>query len=82
MPRKKTAEPDFEQALAELEGLIERLETGDLPLEAALKEFERGVTLTRQCQSALREAEQRVKLLTESGEERPFEPGGGDEAAD
>src|SRR6476660_268601 len=50
-------EPDFEQALSELEKLVERLERGDLPLDEALKTFERGVTLTRQCQTALKDAQ-------------------------
>ena len=76
MARKKTdTPPDFEKALAELEALVERLEEGDLPLEASLKEFERGIQLTRQCQQALREAEQKVRILTEQDEELPFESG-------
>ena len=45
---------DFEQALAELEGLVARLERGDLPLDEALKTFERGVELTRLCQGSLK----------------------------
>jgi len=57
------AAPDFEAALSELEGLVERLERGDLPLEDALKTFERGVELTRHCQSALRAAQQKVEIL-------------------
>ncbi len=55
--------PDFEQALAELETLVGRLERGDLPLEEALRTFERGVTLTRHCQSALKTAQQKVEIL-------------------
>jgi exodeoxyribonuclease VII small subunit len=55
--------PDFERALGELEGLVERLERGDLPLEEALRAFERGVQLTRHCQSALRAAQQKVEIL-------------------
>ncbi len=54
---------DFEQALAGLEDLVERLEQGDLPLEASLMEFQRGVELSRRCQAALAAAEQRVELL-------------------
>lgn len=54
---------DFEQALAGLEDLVERLEQGDLPLEASLTEFQRGVELSRRCQAALAAAEQRVELL-------------------
>lgn len=56
-------EPDFEQALGELEKLVERLERGDLPLDEALKSFERGVALTRHCQSALKAAQQKVDIL-------------------
>ncbi len=56
-------EPDFEQALAELEKLVERLERGDLPLDEALATFERGVVLTRHCQSALKAAQQKVEIL-------------------
>src|SRR4030088_2656824 len=55
--------PDFEEALAELEGLVERLERGDLPLDEALKTFERGVELTRHCQSSLKAAQQKVEIL-------------------
>ena len=66
--KSKTDDLDFEAAMAELEGLVERMEAGDLPLEETLKQFERGVTLTRQCQSALKEAEQKVQILSGSGE--------------
>lgn len=50
--------------MAELEAIVERLEHGDLPLEDSLKQFERGVELTRLCQAALKQAEQKVQLLT------------------
>jgi len=56
---------DFEQALAELEQQVHRLEGGELSLEDALKAFESGVRLTRQCQQALDQAEQKVQLLLE-----------------
>ena len=55
--------PDFERSLSELEALVTRLEQGDVPLEEALKTFERGVVLTRQCQTALRSAQQKVEVL-------------------
>ena len=62
--------PDFEQSLTELEALVEKLEQGDVPLEDALKTFERGVALTRQCQTALRTAQQKVEvLLSKNGQE-------------
>ena len=69
-PQKKEKLPDFEQSLTELEALVTRLEQGDVPLEDALKTFERGVALTRQCQTALRTAQQKVEvLLARNGEE-------------
>ena len=68
--KSKSKLPDFEQSLTELEALVAKLEQGDVPLEEALKTFERGVALTRQCQSALRTAQQKVEvLLTKNGEE-------------
>ena len=78
--------PDFEEALAELEGLVERLERGDLPLDEALKVFERGVALTRHCQSSLQAAQQKVEILLRKGGETqpvPFEePPAGPDAGD
>lgn len=59
--RKRT--PDLEKSLVELEGIVQQLEEGDIPLETALKQFEKGVKLSRECQTALRAAEQRVKVL-------------------
>ena len=72
MAESKT--PDFEQALAELEGLVERLERGDLPLEEALKTFERGVELTRHCQGSLKAAQQKVEILLKRGNSVDIEP--------
>jgi exodeoxyribonuclease VII small subunit len=66
--------PDFEQALAELESLVERLERGDLPLDEALKTFERGVELTRHCQTSLKAAQQRVEILLKRGGRTDLEP--------
>ncbi|MEQ1484056.1 exodeoxyribonuclease VII small subunit [Methyloglobulus sp.] len=62
MPKKKIV-PSFEDALAELEQLVNRLERGDISLEESLQAFERGVNLTRTCQKALQEAEQKVQIL-------------------
>jgi len=67
----------LEASLEELEGLVERLESGDLSLEQALKEFERGIKLTRLCQKTLKEAEQKVEILLKSStdaEPVEFEP--------
>jgi exodeoxyribonuclease VII small subunit len=62
-PQRTDKLPDFEQSLSELEALVTKLEQGDVPLEDALKSFERGVALTRQCQTALRTAQQKVEVL-------------------
>lgn len=66
-----------EAALSELEQIVTRLEGGDLPLEEALNEFERGVQLARQGQVKLQQAEQRVQILlsdTEDAALTPFTP--------
>jgi exodeoxyribonuclease VII small subunit len=62
---------DLEKALSDLEELVEELESGDLPLEKAMKKFEDGIKLTRNCQTALKEAEQKVEILLKNagGEE-------------
>jgi exodeoxyribonuclease VII small subunit len=69
-------EKKFEDALRELEDIVKRLESGDLPLEESLKIFEEGVTLSRYCFQKLEEAEKRVSILMkgEGGVRRePFE---------
>lgn len=70
---------DFEQALSELEKLVERMEQGDLSLEQSLKDFERGIELTRACQGALKQAEQKVQILTAKGGTETLEPFEGEE---
>ncbi len=57
---------NLEKSLEQLESLIDELESGDLPLDTAMKKFEEGVKLTRSCQSALKDAEQRVEILLKS----------------
>ena len=57
---------NLEKALGDLEDLVEELESGDLPLEKAMKKFEEGIKLTRGCQAALKEAEQKVEILLKS----------------
>jgi len=64
MSDKKTIK--LEKSLADLEELVEELESGDLPLDQAMKKFEQGIKLTRNCQSALKEAEQKVEILLQS----------------
>lgn len=57
---------NLEKALADLESLVDELESGDLPLEKAMKKFEEGIKLTRSCQAALKEAEHKVEILLKS----------------
>ena len=54
---------NLEKSLADLETLVEELESGDLPLDKAMKKFEEGIKLTRGCQVALKDAEQKVEIL-------------------
>ncbi|MVF11385.1 exodeoxyribonuclease VII small subunit [Ketobacter sp. MCCC 1A13808] len=78
MARKKTA-IDFEQSLQSLELLVDSMESGEMTLEKSLEAFEQGIKLTKECQLALREAEQKVAiLLSQNGEETvlPFEEDG------
>ena len=55
---------DFESALEELENLVSKMESGELSLDDSLKAFERGIELTRTCQSTLEAAELRIQMLT------------------
>ena len=63
----------FEASLKKLEGLVDQMESGELSLEASLKIFEEGIKLTRECQKALKEVEQKVSLLMEENGEQPYE---------
>jgi exodeoxyribonuclease VII small subunit len=72
MPKGKKI--DFEASLGQLEKLVAQMEDGDLTLEQSLKAFEDGVKLTRECQKALAEAEQKVQLLMEQNGELVTEP--------
>jgi len=84
MPKKSSkktsnhaAPADFEKALNELEGLVEKMEKGELSLEQALTDFQRGIELSRICQDTLKAAEQKVQILIEQGENgqlAPFDP--------
>jgi exodeoxyribonuclease VII small subunit len=70
---KDETKPDFESAMRDLEELVARLEQGDLSLEESLAAFERGVMLTRTCQAALKEAEQKVEILLKKAGEPALE---------
>jgi len=66
--------PEFEKALAELESLVEKLESGELALDESLGDFKRGVELTRQCQAVLDRAQQTVEKLLNAEDENTAEP--------
>ena len=72
MARKKQG-VEFESALEELEGLVERMEEGELSLEESLETYERGIALSRACQKSLDAAEQRIRILTEKDGEAEAE---------
>ncbi|TAM43975.1 MAG: exodeoxyribonuclease VII small subunit [Gammaproteobacteria bacterium] len=85
MAKKSANLPDFEAALAELEKIVEKMESGEQSLEDALKSFQRGIELTRLCQQGLKDAEQKVeKLIQQNGEFRavPLNEGEGDTSSD
>jgi exodeoxyribonuclease VII small subunit len=73
MSRKKSTSL-FEDSMDELEKLVEQMEQGDISLEESLKAFERGIKLTRTCQQALQEAEQKVQILLEKNGQQTLEP--------
>ncbi len=93
MPARRTTQPEpdaegaipFEAALAKLEGIVDRLESGELPLEEALAAFEEGVALSRRCAGELDAAERRIEVLVEQGGALgtvPFDELPGDDADD
>jgi exodeoxyribonuclease VII small subunit len=70
------AKENFEEALAKLDGIIKKMESGDLSLEESLKAFEEGIRLARLCEKKLDEAQRRVEVLTKEGGQivgQPFE---------
>jgi exodeoxyribonuclease VII small subunit len=73
MATKKPENMSYEATISELETLVQQLESGDLPLDDALKTFERGIQLARAGQSKLNDAEQRVKILLSANDEAPLE---------
>lgn len=79
MAKSKTDSFDFENALENLEELVTSMEEGDLSLEDSLKAFEKGIKLTRECQSALKAAEQKVQVLIgDQGETEDVDFDGGE----
>lgn len=79
---RKSAKFNFEDALENLEELVEAMEEGELSLEESLKAFEQGIKLTRECQAALEAAEQKVQLLVSSDDIPESEPFDGTEDED
>lgn len=74
MTKNEQASFDFEKALEKLEELVSSMEEGDLTLEDSLQAFEKGIKLTRECQAALKEAEQKVQvLISENGDTKELE---------
>ena len=76
---EKIISVNFEKSLAELEQLVEKMEKGDLSLEESVKSFEKGIALTRACQAALAEAEQKVQILLDNDNDSEldtFKPAG------
>ena len=75
MNKKSSTSPpfNFEKAMEELEGIVLQMESGDFELEESIKQFERGVVLTKLCQTALSEAEQKVQQLSSNPENNSVE---------
>lgn len=63
-PKQETPEPSFEESLAEVEAIIERIETGQSGLERSIGEYEKGVRLLARCRGMLKDAEQRIEDVT------------------
>ena len=74
MPKKPTPDLDFEAALAELEKLVETMESGEQSLEETLASFQKGIELTRSCQEGLKAAEQKVEQLIQKNGKYLAEP--------
>jgi exodeoxyribonuclease VII small subunit len=68
---KKNEEPTFEEALAALETIVERLEKGELSLEESLKLYEEGIRLSRLCHGKLEEAEGKIEMLLKNARGEP-----------
>lgn len=65
--------PSFEQLLKKLEGIVERLESNELPLEEAIDAYQQGVTLAKEGHTRLAEAERKIEEVTRQGDTRPVD---------
>ena len=76
--KKPAAEANFEQAMKRLEEIVEKMESGDLPLEDLIVRYEEGMKLVKTCQERLAAAEQRIEIITRNSAGKPvvkeFEP--------
>jgi len=72
MGKSAPAPQTFETALAELESLVASMEAGQLPLDQSLAAYKRGAELLQFCQKSLADAQQQVKVLTDSGALKDF----------
>jgi exodeoxyribonuclease VII small subunit len=68
---KQVSEMSFEEAMAELERVVNQLERGDVPLEDSIKLYERGAALNKRCEDKLKEAEEKVAAITLDGNGNP-----------
>lgn len=79
MAKKKAARkqvdeaPSFEESVSELQQIVSKLEDGSLPLEDSMSQFERGISLLKNCYQVLEQAEQRIEILTGIGEDGSVE---------
>lgn len=71
---KKQSEPTYEEALAKLEGLVEAMESGEIPLADLVAKYEEGTTLLKICQKRLKEAELKIEQLQKTDEGEAFVP--------
>ena len=71
MTETPVTELSFEQAMAELEEVVGRLERGDVALDESIKLYERGAALKKRCEAKLKEAEEKVAAITLDSEGNP-----------
>ncbi|KQU59661.1 exodeoxyribonuclease VII small subunit [Bacillus sp. Leaf406] len=70
MPKAKKNEPTFEEAIAQLEEIVEKLEVGEVPLEQAIDYYQKGMNLSKYCHDTLQQAENKLtKMMTDEGEQ-------------
>ena len=82
MAAQKAATKSFEASLKELETIVEKMESSDLPLDESLKCLERGLLLSKNCSETLKQAEQKVRVLLKKDGDESLEPFTGKAAAE